>query len=298
MRLESNKKGIILRLSLRFFTLFWGLVFSLAPPFARSSVDTSFLPHFFQTQPSFLKNTYHEQTPENNMARRVWHDLAVKNYSTHHSSDALLRPVFSQIQYQLENELLGVKDKFEKGQSLWIIHTPTIATPLVTEADKSANNKTSVNIALKRATLMRQYLAKGGVLVVTHHAHLADKSLARTSEQIAIFEALKKQYPKQIIELTIRAKEFPVGNIGATYLVNTHDDAMVAITTQGVQINEAPDKATWGVWVNTSKPSKASEKVTENIQFLMRNGLKEALVENARQQGMPKEQYLTLFKRL
>ncbi|MGD9591209.1 MAG: hypothetical protein AB7V32_01660 [Candidatus Berkiella sp.] len=294
-----------MRFGLRFFTVTWGVLSILFAPVLKSSVDTTFLGQFFVKKPPFIEKAY-EDTADAKLSRNIWHDLAVKSYCVRTASDSTLRPIFGQIQYHIEQHLLNAHEQFSPKSSLWIIHTPTIATPLVTKgvaspnliSTKNAKNKTAVGVALKRATLFREYLAKGGTLVVTKHGNLENNQLARTDEQLEIFEALKKQYPKQIIELTIRSKIFPVENMGATYIMSTPKDELIAITTQGVQINDSQDKATWGVWIKSKNTPDTNKKLTDNIQFLMRNGLQEALISHAHQHKETKDTYLALFKRL
>ncbi len=291
-----------MRSNLRFFTICWGLCLILFAPLLRSSVDTSFVAHLFQKTPPFLEK--HDDTPVNKMARRVWHDMAVKGYCVRESSDKVLRPVFSQIQYHLEEQLFAINETFPMGTSFWVVHTPTIATPLVTNgkvdsklmSDKNLKDKTSLQIVSKRAALMRRYLAKGGILVVSYHEN-SDSAVARTPQQMAIFDTLKKEFPKQIIVLPIRSKVFPLENIGATYLVKSPTNEIIAITLRGVQLNDSQEKETWGVWI-AGKPKESNIKLTDNIQFLMRNGLKEALTQHAHQQGMAKEDFIAIFKRL
>lgn len=207
----------------------------------------------------------------------------------HHQQDKTARTAFVEIQAELERQM--IKALSQKGtKAVWIFHTPLIATPVVTEGAMSEGLVSSailkeqdsdrIKTALDRAKLIRLFLNKGGIIVI---AYAKQERLQRTPSQIAIFEALKKQYPKQLIDFPIATKHFvdgqyPLDKIGATYFLQ-EPQGMVEITNRGLQINDAQNDATWGLWLHEREHphSTVSKRLTEVLSFLEQAGLREKL---------------------
>lgn len=206
----------------------------------------------------------------------------------HHQQDKTARTTFVEIQAELERQM--IKTLSHKGtKALWILHTPSIATPVVTEGGLSEGlvspailkekDSDRLKTALDRAKLIRLFLNKGGIVVIAY----AQDNLQRTPSQIAIFEALKKQYPKQLIDFPIAMKHFvdgkyPLDKIGATYFLQ-EAQGVVEITNRGLQISDARNDATWGLWLQERQQphSTVSKRLSEVLSFLEQAGLREKL---------------------
>ncbi len=291
-----------MRSSLRILPIIVGIfvVFSSFPALARSRVDTSFIPQLHPVLPIQLDNKQDIQ------AQQIWQEIISKGYSVHQGTDKTMRPIFGQIQAHLEQQMINSFSQIPLGSTLWIIHTPLIATPLVTndEVSKTLVSSEIQNTALARAKIMREYLAKGGLLVVAYQSNLREGKSGRTQDQIAIFEALKQQYPKQVVEFPIDVNHFPNGsfpreNIGATYLTQMPSGNIVEMTNLGVQINGSREDAMWGVWLQErNDPQTAvNSRLTSSFQFLFANGLHNVLTKHAHQQGIAPEKVLALLAR-
>ncbi len=125
----------------------------------------------------------------------------------------------------------------------------------------------------------------------------------RSEEQLAIYDKLKKQYPKQLIEMPIDTsayadKQFPQDKIGATYLTQMPNGDIFEMTNQGVQINQSQNEANWGVWLQMRNQARAavSARLCTQFQFLLTNGLEAVIEKHAKAQGIAPEKVLSLLK--
>lgn len=221
---------------------------------------------------------------------------------------------FAEIQLAVEREMVAALKRQPKGsfQGMWIIHTPLIATPLVTQGQLNAqlvakeimadNDKTRLNTALERAQVLREYLALGGVVVVAYQQDKRVGVKGRTQEQISVFEALKIQYPQNLIEFPIISErlsggEYPQNRIGATYIMPLDGD-IVEMTNLGVQIQNPSQQATWGVWLQHRQHPHAqvTERMRSVFHFLQQAGLVEVLENHAKFQGIASEKMITLIE--
>ena len=246
--------------------------------------------------------------PFDKSTQAVWQTLSSQGYAKMSGkSDKEARTIFVTLQAYLEASMTDTP--FEKG--IWIIHTPLIATPVVTNGQLSEGlvapeilkdpDTTRVDVALKRADIIRTFLKKGGTLIIAHAANQREGSLGRTPEQIRIFEKLKKEYPKQLIEFGINPKlllnqEFPRDKIGATYFMERQGSDTLEITQRGVQIHDAKP-GTWGIWQQTrEKPiALVTKQIQEIMQFLDKAGLHEKLIQHAQQHGLSPDQFFSLL---
>ncbi|MBI2792699.1 MAG: hypothetical protein HYX61_12140 [Gammaproteobacteria bacterium] len=300
-----------MRSSRHFIPILIGAIFLFfLAPLANSSVDTTFLSYVHQKLPIAFDNkkTGILDPALNQLAHQVWQDVITHGYSVQKGTDKEMRTVFGQIQFHLEQQLIDRNKEFPFGSAVWIIHTPDIATPLVTTGILTENliskdilldnDRTRIDTALARAKIIRDFLAKGGIVIAAHQAN----SL-RSQEQIAIFSSLKKQYPTQIIDFIIDEaclpeKKYPENRLGATYLMQLPTGEIVEMTNQGAQINTSLI-ATWGVWMQEGHHSNQAveKRLQENIEFLFTNGLQDVLKRHAKLQGIAPEKYLTRFTR-
>jgi len=291
------------------------ILLMLLAPCARGSVDTSFLNHLNQTIPTAFDKASGISDPLlNKKAHEIWQEVANSGVALRPgiSSDKEMGTIFRQLQAHIEYELIeNLPEKIPFGDAIIIIHTPAIATPLVTAGELSLglasaqilsdHDKTRINTALSRAKLMRDFLAKGGIIIATYES---DAKNLRTPEQMTIFNALKRQYPQQLIEFplaskSLRMQPYPLDMIGATYLIKMPSGDIFEMTNRGVQINDTRDEITWGIWLQMRRYStdKVNQRLCVVFQFLENNGLLNILSRHAKAQRIAPEKYLTLARR-
>lgn len=246
-------------------------------------------------------------------AQVVW-EAATQGYALRQNQrDSEARTVFVQIQAELERKMIEELLSQKGAKAVWIIHTPLIATPVVTEgaispglvsasvlADK---DQTRVINSLDRAHLIRRFLAAGGTLIIAFSADHREGKEGRTKEQIAIYEKLKKQYFKQLIEFPIASTHFPQGNypldkIGATYFLQTAQGTFEA-TNRGLQINDARDNATWGLWLQDRQNPNPHviKRLSEVMGFLEQAGLSDVITQHFAAFNMLPEETMGIFSR-
>jgi hypothetical protein len=202
-----------------------------------------------------------------------------------------------------------------------------IATPCVTEgkpspqllANEILQDETRRNLTLMRATIIRDYLRAGGVLIVAYNKAERQEILddakkvvqkGRTAEQVAIFEKLKAEYPKQVIDFPMDLKahqarlkfsdqNYPIDMIGATYIMEDTAGDIFEMTNLGVQANEPRKDATWGVWTQTRSHEipDVRKRMGKVMQFLQNAGLNQVLCEHAEHHKINPDQFAGLLSR-
>ena len=258
--------------------------------------NPSFLQKIQQDPPYFSDTALHEA------CKNIWQEITTDGASVREGlPDSQARPLYGGIQAHIEKQM----STSEFVKSVWIFHTPLISTAAITEdtlkfppiefSDFSTH-------ALWRAHNLREHLSKGGTVVIAYVANRREGQFGRTKAQIAVFEKLKKKYPKQIIEFAISPSYLPNGyypqdKIGATYFMQSASGETFEMTNRGVQIQDARDGAYWGVWVQMREMPKAqtTKQIQDIMQFLEQAGLHEAISTHAQQQGLAPD---TLFSLL
>lgn len=267
---------------------------------------------FYRLQPAIASDLHDEKTGIadaglNQAAQALWQEVIVNGYATRMGkTDKEVRTLFSPIQYHIEQHIVASLDKSDPKAILpiWILHTPQIATPLVTDGkvNKSlvspdvANDKdkTRLNAALLRAKTVREYLKKGGTLVVVYQDN-KEHDGGRTTEQKRIYDKLKKRYASQIIDFPVAA--FPQTLTGATYLV-PQKGGVFEMTNRGAQIAHDGKEITWGLWLQEREHAKTAvtSEIKTVFQFLEQAGLQEKLASHAKLYGRAPETFFALGK--
>ncbi len=267
---------------------------------------------FYRLQPSIANDLNDEKTgiadpALNQAAQTLWQEVIVNGYATRiGKSDKEVRTLFSPIQYHIEQKIVDSIDKRDVAAilPLWILHTPQIPTPLVTDGkiDKSlasqevANDKdtTRLNTAFLRAKTLRDYLDKGGILVVVYQDTPTHDG-GRTKAQKRCYDKLKKRYASQIIDFPIA--NFPNTLTGTTYLV-PQKGGVLEMTNRGAQIQHDGKDITWGLWLQEREHPKTAvtAEIKTLFQFLEQAGLQEKLSSHAKLHGRAPETFFALGK--
>lgn len=248
--------------------------------------------------------------------------ISSKEVSTAKEEDKVARTAYVDLQVASEKAITekinAAKALSKVARSIWIIHTPLIATPCVTDgkpspnllAEKIMQDENLRELTLSRTHIIRDYLKAGGVLVIGYNAVEREQkcdaqgkeiSSGRTKTQIDIYEALRKEYPKQIIDFPMELKDqpYPDDMIGATYLVEDTYGQCFEMTNRGVQANKPRDDAEWGVWMqNRSQQVKeVTQRMSTVFSFLQKAGLGPALDKHAKDQNVNQDDYAPLLSR-
>ncbi len=267
---------------------------------------------FYRLQPAIANDLNDEKNgiPDpalNQAAQTLWQEVIVNGYATRvANTDKAVRTLFGPIQYHIERHIVESLSSADPKavMPIWILHTPQIATPLVNEgrinqqlvSEEIAKDqdKTRLNTALFRAKTLRDYLAKGGILVVVYQDSPMHDG-GRTKEQKRIYDKLKKRYASQIIDFPVA--EFPVALTGATYLV-PQKNGIFEMTNRGVQIQQDGKEFSWGIWLQEREHAKpiVTQQIQALFEFLEQRGLQEKLASHAKLHGRAPETFFALGK--
>lgn len=222
--------------------------------------------------------------------------------------DKSTREAFVGLQQSSESKIVqhivSEKKLGKLAQSIWIIHTPTIATPCVSDGTPTPNLMTEEvmsdekrkALTLSRANIIRDYLEAGGVLIVAYDATQVKQ---RNEKQLGIYEKLKLQYPKQLIDFPMQLKtSYPDEMIGATYIMQD-TDSKFEMTNLGVQANATRDDATWGVWMHNRQTAVAevTQRMCKVMSFLNAAGLNQVLSTHAQKHNIDPDDFAGLLSR-
>lgn len=223
-------------------------------------------------------------------------------------TDDSMRESFVGLQQSSENKMvqhiISEKKLGKLAQSIWIIHTPTVATPCVSDGTPTPNLMTDEimsdekrkALTLSRANIIRDYLEAGGVLIVAYDATQVKQ---RNQQQLDIYEKLKLQYPKQIIDFPMQLQTtYPDEMIGATYIIQD-TDSKFEMTNLGVQANATRDDATWGVWMHNRQTAvlEVTQRMCKVLSFLNTAGLNQVLANHAYKHNIDPDEFAGLLSR-
>lgn len=245
------------------------------------------------------------------------------------ASDTVARQPYVKLQSASERimvERIHAAKKLGKiAKSIWIIHTPTVATPCVNEGEETPSllaeeimqDEVRKNLTLSRASIIRDYLKAGGILVVAYDKNQRelvvgeDKKIiinGRTPEQLATYEKLMQQYPEQIIDFPIDIKsrqekmdlktpEYPLDFIGATYLIQDTNNHIFEMTNLGLQANDPRPEAEWGVWMQNRAQAfpEVTERMSTVFSFLQKAGLNQVLKNHAEKHKLNPDDFAPLL---
>lgn len=223
-------------------------------------------------------------------------------------ADEVMRSNFVNLQQSSERKIVdhlqSEKELGKLAQSIWIIHTPTVATPCVTDgtiteklfSEEIMSDEKRKQLTLSRANTIRDYLQAGGVLIV---AYDSKQKNARTEKQLEIYDTLRNQYAKQIIDFPMELMaDYPDEMIGATYIIEDEKDKF-EMTNLGVQANATRDDATWGVWMHSRKSAvlDVTQRMCKVMSFLNQAGLNHVLAKHAQLHNIDYDEFAGLLAR-
>lgn len=251
--------------------------------------------------------------------------------STAIEKDTVVREAYVKLQVASEKAIVdrldAPKDLGRIAKSIWIIHTPTIATPCTNTgiatpkllAEEIMQDESRRHLTLERTAIIRDYLKAGGVLIVAYNKAEREIKLnekgetiiaGRTPAQIAIYETLIKEYPTQIIDfqmdiagrkakLNLPDDKYPEDMIGATYLVEDSFGQRFEMTNRGVQANAPRDDAEWGVWMQNRSQSvkEVTMRMAKVFSFLQNAGLNAVLDAHATKHNINQDDFAPLLNR-
>lgn len=186
--------------------------------------------------------------------------------------DAEMRPIYVSAQGEFERTMVYLLEEGKVDHLFGIIHTPTPATPLCTQGDispdlvaESMKDQRRLFTVMKRPEIIRELLAKGGVLIAAYPEGGREK---RTAEQLAVFDELIATYPQNLIDLPLQCTAMEKEMVGASYLFRTIDGNWMAFSIMASQANAPEDDRTWGMWFGPIQDPQVFHRIETVFNYL------------------------------
>lgn len=210
-----------------------------------------------------------------NKITTTWNSLIREERLESTGPDKDIRPSFVALQAIIENVLASELDKEIKSLR-GIIHTPMPATPLCTAGDISKELiDPSIEIdplrlftVKARATIVRDYLFKGGNLYI---AYPKDGLNKRNKEQQQIYLQELSNYPSQLFDVPLNCQKIPAHLIGATYLFQDQSGKTFVFAIKMTQANDPKDVGNFGLWFGPLDHPPIQERIKAVSDFIDQN---------------------------
>jgi hypothetical protein len=207
----------------------------------------------------------------------TWSILVKEGCLVVSGTDKDVRPNFVALQGIIEHVIaLALNNEITSLNA--VIHTPMPATPLCTTGVVSdglvnpsiADDPARLYTVLARTTIVRNLLAKGGILHVVYPEGGLKK---RTEEQQKIYQQELTNYPKHLFDAPLHCEEIPTDLIGATYLIQDKAGKMFVFSIKMTQAKDPKETGHFGLWFGSIDNPVVKERVTTVSSFLEANGL-------------------------
>lgn len=196
-----------------------------------------------------------------------WDKLEKEGVLLVKGTDSEVRPYFVALQGIVEH-VLAIELNKSITNPLGIILTPMPATPLCMNGEVSsklvdpsiANDPMRLFTVKARATIVRDYLAQGGILYV---AYPKDGFIKRTLQQQEIYLQELKNYPENLIDIKLDCAELDPEVIGATYFFTTTEGEEYVFAIKMTQANNPQDSGTFGLWYGPAEHPAIKARVAQ-----------------------------------
>lgn len=207
---------------------------------------------------------------------KAWDTLVQEGVLEVSGTDKDIRPIYVALQGIVEDVLSNTLN--EEIRSLkGIIHTPMPATPLCTKGEISKglvdpsieNDPNRIQTVKARTTIVRDFLAKGGKLIVAYPKPGYQK---RTEEQRTIYNQELKNYPNHLINTPLDCENIPTDLIGATYFFQDQSGKTFVFGIKMTQANDPKDIGHFGLYFGPLDHPAIQKRVQAVSIYLMQNG--------------------------
>jgi hypothetical protein len=200
-------------------------------------------------------------------------ELQENGYAIHTGKDADLRPGYVGAQAEIERQMAYLLNNKEIVRLVGVIHTPTPATPLCTKGEISSGlvdqslskDDKRLFTVMERASVVREYLNKGGILYVVYPEGGREK---RTLAQLEIYDAERMKYPHSLVDQVLDCSQLDREMVGATYFFKTLKGGTFAFGIMAPQVNAPNDDQEWGIWFGSIQHPKVKQRVDSVLQYL------------------------------
>lgn len=204
--------------------------------------------------------------PQSEEINTLFDQLKSNLYVLETGSDDL-RIKFVHAQGAIEQMLAKKQELGEIAELVGIIHTPLPATPLCVKPEEISTTIDSKKweTVLTRAQIIREYLSKGGKLMIVYPQGGLEK---RSLEQQQVYKEALKEFAGNLVDWTLPVPEMDTNMIGATYLFLTKDQQLYAFSVKARQITDMQPQSEWGLWFGPLSNEAIASRVTSVLEYL------------------------------
>ncbi len=208
---------------------------------------------------------------------RLWETLVEEGVIEISGADKNVRPLFVALQGVVEH-VLATELHHDVQSIKGVIHTPMPATPLCTTGNISRELvDPSIEIDPRRlftvkarATIVRDYLFKGGTLYVVYPK---DGLYLRTEEQQSIYQQELVHFPTTLFDVPLNCQSMPTDLIGATYFFHDPSDKIFVFAIKMTQAKDPKAAGNFGLWFGPIDAPSIQERVNAVSSYLEEQGV-------------------------
>lgn len=187
-----------------------------------------------------------------NEISKIWDTLVKDSMLEMSGLDKDVRPYFVALQGIIEHVLASELQK-EVAALKGFIHTPLPATPLCTRGDISKelvdpsleNDPLRLFTIKARATIIRDYLFKGGDLYIVYPKIGLTR---RTEEQQKIYQQELSNYPSHLFDVPLNCENISHDLVGATYFFQDQEGKTFVFAIKMTQAKDPKDLGNFALW--------------------------------------------------
>jgi hypothetical protein len=206
---------------------------------------------------------------------KYWNELVDKGVLSVTSTDKEVRPYFVALQGIIEHVLAYELNK-SVSSLIGVIHTPMPATPLCTEGSVSKElvapsieeDPARLFTVEARATLVRDYLRKGGDLYVVYPKEGINK---RTETQQQIYKKELENFQAHLFDRPLDSESINEDLIGAFYLFKNESGKVFCFAIKMTQANNPLDQGNFGLWFGEYHNSPAQERISNIVENILKH---------------------------
>ncbi|NNM44168.1 MAG: hypothetical protein HKM07_07485 [Chlamydiae bacterium] len=250
-------------------------LFAFHKSYAMESSENEFSKKFFSNLRSSIEFT--SNIPQKDQIYQILSTLETEHCALETGSDDL-RVKFVHLQGCIEHMLACFQALGDIEELIGVIHTPMPATPVCIQPggdisdilDESIRyNSDKLLTVRSRAQIVREYLLKGGKLLIAYPQGGLEK---RSEAQQKTYLNELAHFSGKLLESVLSTDKIAEEMVGATYLFRNSDKQVFAFSIKSRQANDIRSQDEWGIWFGSIHEKEVQKRINHIFDYLTNNG--------------------------